>query len=1478
MKKTLHSALSLMMCLSLLITGLLPALAADGAYLPEEAPTQSYDAPAPAAAAPVTEQTFINEGGIKVVLKLSTGHFSGASFLCEVPDEIVITSTNGNISNVEFNVGEYDKSYKCVPAEAIQPASLSELNNTTVTATLPADTAEHVFIKITYGSGLSIQKNFYIGHMLGRRDSVDIPATCTKPSVQEMHYFCKVCDSMYYSYEKQDTKGEPLGHSFTEEFEIESTCNEDGTVIYEKCSRCGYIQLKEGSPSVNKEGHEFELHTEEATCYHDYIEYQMCKNCGVIDPSTVDTEETTVKHDFPGLELGEYTTYTEPTCVGWGYYERHCRNEGCTATDTYNVIYPLGHNWVLDGDYTVAPSCDHEGEGNVKCTRCGATETGHTFPALAHDYQIQTTVEPTCDKAGKQEEVCVNCKAVKPGSKEIPLDPLGHEQDPATVDNDCTTPVKCIRCGEIMVEALEHHFETYQSDNDNHWRVCSNPGCSRIDEKSPHVRPDNVACDTPTKCTECGASLPRGTHNYGNYERENNLNHTRTCKDCGYVLTQMHVYENDDDCTTALECTLCGNVARPAIAQHSFTPWVDNLNGSHTRKCTNMWCKVEETVEHSFGTEPARTVVNVQESCTVDGSYTDVYVCTAEGCGATKQVERTVPAGHKFGDWQVETESTCVAAGRHYRECEVCKFREYKEDPADGHDWEDHYTVDEEATCAKEGSESIHCSKCDATKEDKMIPKTNDHKYGALPSEVIPASCLEPGANIYVCEVCDLEDYRKIEATGHTYGDFSYNYDATCQKNGTMTHECSVCGALETVDDPEHPKTEHLFTDWQPYEGATIDKNATEIAYCDYGCGTSETREVPDSKLHSHTFTNYKIIKEATCLDNAVEQAACDICGTLSEEREVEGSALDHSEGIPTVKTPATCTADAVMQAECERCHITLREWTEEGTALGHSFTNYVYNNDATMDADGTETAVCDNGCGTKDTRPAPGTQFHGHSFTKYEIVKEATCTENAVEQARCDVCGEPSEPREVEGSALGHSFTKYVYNNDATLESDGTETAVCDRGCGAKDTRPAEGTKLHTHIFTNYEIIKEATCTENAVEQARCDVCGEPSEPREVEGSALGHSFTKYVYNNDATLESDGTETAVCDRGCGAKDTRPAEGTKLHTHIFTNYEIIKEATCTENAVEQAKCDVCGALSEEREVKDSALGHSFTKYVYNNDATLESDGTETAVCDNGCGAKDTRTAEGTKLVEPGDVNTDVETEGGAPATALPAADAKALEEEVLTEEDKAAVEKGEEVEIVLAVSGANDTVSESDVKAAEEAAGDYTVAEYLDIELSKKIGATETDIHELKNPITLVITVPEALRATGREFAVVRVHEGKASVLSDLDSDPNTVTFKTDRFSTYALMYLDVTPSVVPWTHYHEAGAWRYSNADHWRNCAFCSTTLDYAPHYFVNGVCSVCGYNFNTGTVDVPTEDEGEQVEIEQPVEGRREVSFIEG
>gem|GEM_PF-6284747 len=72
------------------------------------------------------------------------------------------------------------------------------------------------------------------------------------------------------------------------------------------------------------------------------------------------------------------------------------------------------------------------------------------------------------------------------------------------------------------------------------------------------------------------------------------------------------------------------------------------------------------------------------------------------------------------------------------------------------------------------------------------------------------------------------------------------------------------------------------------------------------------------------------------------------------------------------------------------------------------------------------------------------------------------------------------------------------------------------------------------------------ATCTAaGKTEGKHCSVCNAVLVAQE-EIAALGHDFKDYVYNNDATTAADGTKTATCERGCGATDTKLAEGTKL--------------------------------------------------------------------------------------------------------------------------------------------------------------------------------------------------------------------------------------------------------------------------------------------------------------------------------------------
>ncbi len=102
-------------------------------------------------------------------------------------------------------------------------------------------------------------------------------------------------------------------------------------------------------------------------------------------------------------------------------------------------------------------------------------------------------------------------------------------------------------------------------------------------------------------------------------------------------------------------------------------------------------------------------------------------------------------------------------------------------------------------------------------------------------------------------------------------------------------------------------------------------------------------------------------------------------------------------------------------------------------------------------------------------------------------------------------------------------------------------------------------------------------------------------------------------------------TQSAVCDI-CGK--TLPALG-----HSFTKYVSNGDATCLADGTKTAVCDHAGCGAEKTVTDEgTALGHSFTNYVSNGDATCLADGTKTAVCDHaGCGAEKTVTDEGTAL-------------------------------------------------------------------------------------------------------------------------------------------------------------------------------------------------------------------------------------------------------
>lgn len=94
----------------------------------------------------------------------------------------------------------------------------------------------------------------------------------------------------------------------------------------------------------------------------------------------------------------------------------------------------------------------------------------------------------------------------------------------------------------------------------------------------------------------------------------------------------------------------------------------------------------------------------------------------------------------------------------------------------------------------------------------------------------------------------------------------------------------------------------------------------------------------------------------------------------------------------------------------------------------------------------------------------------------------------------------------------------------------------------------------------------------------------------------------------------------------------------------------------------------------------------------------------------------------------------------------------------------------------------------------EDAAGNAALAAYYDISLTKD-GKPISDIaKQLDTAGKLRITMDIPADCRGYEtYSMIHIHNGEPAILTDLDDDPNTITFELDKFSTCALTYSGVT-------------------------------------------------------------------------------------
>ena len=207
------------------------------------------------------------------------------------------------------------------------------------------------------------------------------------------------------------------------------------------------------------------------------------------------------------------------------------------------------------------------------------------------------------------------------------------------------------------------------------------------------------------------------------------------------------------------------------------------------------------------------------------------------------------------------------------------------------HNWQSKYTVDKEATCTENGSQSIHCDVCNAINENKVkVIKATGHKAEKIAGKA--ASCTEDGITEgSKCSVCGeiLKKQEVIKATGHKWSAWEVTKEASETEEGSRRRVCE--------NDKTHVETEvipvlahvHKLTKTEAKKASCTENGNKEYYVCS-GCkklfaDADAAKEInkEDTVIKATGHKAEKIAgKAATYTENGLtEGSKCSICGTV---------------------------------------------------------------------------------------------------------------------------------------------------------------------------------------------------------------------------------------------------------------------------------------------------------------------------------------------------------------------------------------------------------------------------------------------------------------------------------------------------------------------------------------------------------------------------------------------------------------------
>lgn len=748
----------------------------------------------------------------------------------------------------------------------------------------------------------------------------------------------------------------------------------------------------------------------------------------------------------------------------------------------------------------------------------------------------------------------------------------------------------------------------------------------------------------------------------------------------------------------------------------------------------NAGNSITDTYTVKVHTHSGTLVPAIEPTCTAAGNKQH-YTCTCgklfSDSGCTNEItdQSTVvldALGHYF-----EGEPYIVSTTQHWRKCSRCSVTEQKADHSFGAD-----------------------DKCTVCGYSRVVDPGHTHS-GILIAATDPTCTLPGNRAYYICSSCGkmfsdsgctveiTEQETKIEALKHNFSVTEHDQSEHWRKCSRCTEEqsraphvydddtdadCNVCGYVRTIQGHTHSGT--LVAAETPT--CTQDGNK---AYYTCSCG--------------------KWFSDSACTNEITDHASV-IVGKLGHD--FSGQYLFNANGHWKVcsrcneeQIPESHVFDDDNDTTCNKCDYRRTIGTHT-----HRMERAVAATEPTCTVAGNKAYyICscgkwfsDSACTKEVTAQDVNISAKGHKAVT-DPARAATCTETGLsEGSHCSVCGHVIKAQTVT-AALGHDYGNYHYDADGHWK-------VC-RRCGAVSAKQGH----------NYDNDRDTKCND----------CG----------------WVRVISDSNHEQDEQPTPTPTPETSA---PPQPIDTPTPQPPSPTNPPEQPQPTDTPEDKQESESTGTPEPTEkpsetEKEQQPERDGEQTVPAAVDNGKIVISG--EPVATGNVEGMTDTKTV--LKLGN-GAVIVTVVCAGQEYTAGV--TDTLAVANAVLAPEQIQLINNGETIEIRIDVKDISDQVPEQDKETIENGIREYqkevpglTLGMYVDISMFIKVGEGGWNaITATREPIEVIIGIPESLQEKGRAYYIIRAHEGVHTFMSDMDADPYTITVSTNMFSSYAIAYV----------------------------------------------------------------------------------------